>query len=176
MAIEFHCDHCGKLIRAGDEHGGKRGKCPACHQSVYIPAPPDAIEPLDLAPIDQRAEVELQRMQEESRRLATTILRERSAPTEGRDSGPAVAGGTPRDVAAAPKVDMDLLVISYAAAMAAGDLARAEGFAAQIRQHPRAAEEVMQRITVDQIPPPALAKIPRPVLVGFFKQLREGRK
>ena len=71
---------------------------------------------------------------------------------------------------------MDALVINYAAAMAAGDLAKAESFATQIRQNPRAAEEVMQRITVDQIPPPQLAKIPRPVLVGFFKQLRESKK
>ena len=39
MSIEIHCDHCGKLIKAPDDAGGQRGKCPYCHQSVYVPAP-----------------------------------------------------------------------------------------------------------------------------------------
>ena len=46
MTIEFHCPKCGKHIKAPKEAAGKNGKCPACHQSVYVPTPDDEIEPL----------------------------------------------------------------------------------------------------------------------------------
>jgi DNA-directed RNA polymerase subunit RPC12/RpoP len=37
MAITFHCGHCGKKIEAPDSAGGKWGKCPSCHNKVYVP-------------------------------------------------------------------------------------------------------------------------------------------
>ena len=67
---------------------------------------------------------------------------------------------------------MEELVIEYALCMAKGNLSKAEELAAEIRTSVAVAEEVMQRLTVDEIPPPRLAKIPRPVLMGFFRQLR----
>mgnify|MGYP000946439218 CR=1 FL=1 len=51
MAIEFHCEFCGKQVRAQDEHAGKRAKCPSCHQSVYVPTPSDQIEALGIEPL-----------------------------------------------------------------------------------------------------------------------------
>jgi hypothetical protein len=68
---------------------------------------------------------------------------------------------------------MQEAVINYAKAMAAGDLERAEELGREIRRDPRLGEEVIQRIMVDEIPPAELADVPRPVLIGFFKQLRE---
>ena len=51
MAITFHCEHCGKKIEAPNSAGGKWGKCPACHNKLYVPdLYPD--EELKLAPID----------------------------------------------------------------------------------------------------------------------------
>ena len=52
MAITFHCDYCGKKIEAADSAGGKWGKCPACHNKLYVPAlePDDALK---LAPVDE---------------------------------------------------------------------------------------------------------------------------
>jgi hypothetical protein len=59
--------------------------------------------------------------------------------------------------------------------MADGNLDEAESLAREIRRDLRRAEDVMQRLTMDEIPPAQLAGIKRPVLVGFFKQLREKR-
>jgi hypothetical protein len=36
MPIEFHCG-CGKILKAADEHAGKRAKCKTCGQMVTIP-------------------------------------------------------------------------------------------------------------------------------------------
>ncbi|MHC4752575.1 MAG: hypothetical protein ACYTFW_22230 [Planctomycetota bacterium] len=52
MAIIFHCDHCGKKIEAADTAGGKWGKCPACHNKLYVPRP-DSGEELKLAPLNE---------------------------------------------------------------------------------------------------------------------------
>lgn len=168
MPIELHCEHCGKLVRAPDEAAGKHGKCPSCHQTVYIPTPPDEIEPLPLQPIDEDAEREAERARREAAALQKALLEDRAA-------SPELPGGDKPNLAGQilePRLDMETLVIEYAAAMARGDLAQAEEYAEQIKRDLRAAEDVMQRITVDELPPPQLADIPRPVLVGFFKQLR----
>ena len=62
MGISFHCEHCGKKIEAPDTAGGKWGKCPACHNKVYVPAnnPPD--DELRLAPIDTEEERKRKKM------------------------------------------------------------------------------------------------------------------
>lgn len=44
MPISFACD-CGKQLRVGDEHAGKRAKCPACKNPVSVPAPPPPPDP-----------------------------------------------------------------------------------------------------------------------------------
>ncbi len=44
MPITFDCP-CGKALRVGDEHAGRRVKCPACNTVGLVPAPeppPDA--------------------------------------------------------------------------------------------------------------------------------------
>lgn len=35
--IRCKCPHCGKEIRAGDEHAGKKGRCPGCKELFQIP-------------------------------------------------------------------------------------------------------------------------------------------
>jgi hypothetical protein len=70
---------------------------------------------------------------------------------------------------------METLVIEYVQAMIAGNLEEAEQLASDIRTDMKAAESVMDRLTMDELLPEALTDIPRPVLVGFFKQLREHR-
>lgn len=172
MAIEFHCEHCGKMVRAGAEHAGKRGKCPSCHQPVYIPAPDEEIEPLRLAPIDPNAERDRQRLLKEGRDLATRLMKEKDAPPPEPAARP--LSNEPVGDMRLP-IDMDALIIDYVLAMADGSLDEAEEIAKDIRRDPKRAEEVMQRFTMDEIPPAQLAAIKRPVLIGFFKQLRERR-
>ena len=174
MAIEFHCDHCGRLVRAPDDASGKHGKCPTCHQTVYIPTPSDQIETLDLAPIDESAEQERARLLQESREVQRRLLEERDLPDTIADAAmPAPPAGAARPRRSA--VDVELLVIDYALAMASGDLEQAERIASNLRPEMARAEDVMQRLTADEIPHERLINIPRPVLVGFFRQLRESK-
>ncbi len=169
MSIELHCDHCGKLVRAPDDAGGKHGKCPSCHQSVYIPMPSDQIEPLDLAPVDETEERERARLLKESQNIQRNLMEERELPPELAAKPPRSSAGQPLP----PRLDMETLVIEYALAMAAGNLEQAEQLAADIHSDMPAAEDIVQRLMLDELPPEQLSKIPRPVLVGFFKQLRE---
>ncbi len=168
MAIEFHCEHCGRLVRAADEHAGKRGKCPTCHQSVYVPTPSDVLEPLRLAPIDEQAEHERQRLVQDAAQLAQALRGERESPTEsGRAAEPEPVGGLPAHA------DMETTVIEYVLAMASGRLTDADALALEVQGHMTQAEPIIDRLSLDEIPPPKLAKVPRPVLRGFLKQLRK---
>ena len=171
MSIEFHCDHCGRLIRTANEHAGKRGKCPHCKNSVYIPTPSDEIEPLKLAPINPEEEREKQRQLEEARRVAERLRADKEVPSADV-SGPTFSEPM-GDIRLQP--DMETLVIEYALCMANGKLSEAEEYAVDIRANMARAEEVIQRLTMDDLPPLKLTKIPHPVLVGLLRQLRESK-
>jgi hypothetical protein len=185
MPIELHCNHCGKLVRAPDDAGGKHGKCPACHQSVYIPTPSDQLESLSLEPVDSDFERKKKRLAHEAAELAARVLRdreglgpekpgdraERMAAAERAAASSAAAAPIPRPAASASQVAD--WVVRYAASVASGDLTQAERLEVEIRANMKQAEDAIQRILVDELPPVALAKIPRPVLVGIFKKLRE---
>jgi hypothetical protein len=170
MTIEFHCNHCDELVRTADENAGKRGKCPRCHQSVYIPTPPDKIEPLRLAPVDETEEEERRRLQRESQELSRDLQSEQAEtpPDSGTSS---MSAPPPFDDPRLPS-DMETLVTDYALYMAEGKLNEAQSLATEIRRDMDRAEEFIQRITIDELPPARLAHIPRPVLQGFMKQLR----
>jgi hypothetical protein len=51
MPIEMGCTGCGQTLRVGDEHAGKRARCPQCGAIVQIPEagaaapPPSAMPP-----------------------------------------------------------------------------------------------------------------------------------
>ncbi len=71
--IKFKCPNCGKDVSAGDEHAGKKGRCPACKELFTIPAakpapapaaeedeaPPTNKRPADYDPDDPEAAKEL---------------------------------------------------------------------------------------------------------------------
>lgn len=169
MPIEFHCNHCGHHVRTSSEHAGKRGKCPHCHQSVYIPTPSEEIELLRLAPVDENEQREEERLLEESRRLAQTLREDK---TEVPPELPKTPRPEPTEDMRLPS-DMEALVVEYALAMSQGKLNEAEKLAREIRQNRAQAEEVIQRLTMDELPPTRLAGIPRPVLVKFIARLQE---
>lgn len=171
MAIEFHCDHCGKQVRTSGENAGKRGRCPYCEQSVYIPTPSDQIEVLDLAPADESQEAERRRLEEESREVTQAIRGDKTDVPADKQSHPPE---TAMPVGGAPSAaDVRVMVIDYARAMFKGDLGDAEQLTADIKQAPGIAEEVIAQIIGDELPPTELQDIPRPVLNGFLKQLQE---
>ena len=89
MSIKFHCDHCGKKIDAPDGTGGRWGKCPACHNKVYVPQEDDEGE-LTLTPIDETEEERQKRLMAETFQLTQNILQEKDVPETG-----AVTGSSP---------------------------------------------------------------------------------
>lgn len=169
MAIEFHCQHCGHKVRAADEHAGKHGRCPTCKQSVYIPTPSEDLEPLRLAPLDDRDARERARADEEARRIARRIREDQTEPVaEVRAPLPEPTG----DARLPP--DMETLVQEYVRCMHDGKLVEAEELARDIRGDLPKAREYIQRLVADELPPTRLAHIPRGVLLGFLKQLQKG--
>lgn len=169
MPIEFHCEHCGKLVRTSEQNAGRQGRCPYCKNSVYIPTPSEQIEPLKLAPLDPEEEQRQRRLEEEARALARRIREEKETlPPETTRAPIPEPSGEIRF-----QVDMESLVIEYVRCMYEGRLTEAQEYAADIRRDMARAQEVIQRLTTDDIRPLKIAKIPRPVLIGFLRQLRE---
>lgn len=170
MAIEFHCDHCGHKVRTSSENAGKRGRCPSCHQSVYIPTPSEDIELLRLAPLDEDAERQKQRLLEKSREVVRSIREERTElPAEAAAES---ALPEPEGDVRLPS-DVETLVTQYILCMSQGELDEAEELARDIRRDMARADEFIQRLTIDELPPARLAGIPRALILGFIKQLRE---
>lgn len=168
MPIEFHCNFCGRLVRAPENAGGKHGKCPSCHQSVYVPTPADQIEVLGLAPVDPNDERERSRLLAEAQALQSSVLHDKSA----GESGSAHSAAAPQPLS---HEDVEHLVYNYVIRMAGGDLEEADKLARQLRRHAKLTEEVVDHITIDQLLPAPIANIPRPVVLAFLKQLRESK-
>jgi DNA-directed RNA polymerase subunit RPC12/RpoP len=82
MAIVFHCPHCGKKIEAVNNAGGKWGKCPACHNKVYVPPKPEQDDDLKLAPVNEAEEERIKQLMAETHRLTQDILEERDTPNK----------------------------------------------------------------------------------------------
>jgi len=167
MTISFRCEHCGKRVEAPDEVGGRRGRCPYCKGSNYIPAPKTGQEEelLDLAPEDEEAlrkhQREIQALRETERALIAELgHREASAP---------------------PAVDQreDLkpehlhpYIVNYCLALAGSNLEQANHHLEQLKKVRRMAKAEVERFLSGDILEPTLANIPPKVLHGFLNQLK----
>jgi hypothetical protein len=172
MAISLHCEHCGKKIEAPDTAGGKWGKCPGCHNKVYVPAgkaaQPD--DELRLAPLDTDDEQKHKKMLAEEARLRQDILKETNAAEEGGiPKKPSPAPSRPNDLSDA---ELTMCIIGYLRQMADGDLDRAEETALTIIPNGQNAVRLLERIALSEIPEPEIADIPQQVLSGLIKNLR----
>ena len=163
MTITFKCEHCGKKIEASDSLGGKRGKCPYCKQSNYIPAPVPDDELIDLAPEDTEEE---KRIREESEALRS---QERGLIAE-MDSGdaPPVPLENRDEVNAE---DLYHLVVNYCLDLADSKLEQAEDHLAKLQRFPQSAEKAVEDFISGKAIEPALDRIPTKVLQGFLNQL-----
>ena len=56
MSITFVCQYCRKEVKAPESAAGKRGKCPHCGETSFIPDPAVADDEIPLAPIDEEDE------------------------------------------------------------------------------------------------------------------------
>ncbi len=163
MAIIFHCDHCGKKIEAPDSAGGKWGKCPACHNKLYVPSP-DSDEELKLAPIDESEEERKNRLMAETLKLTQDILQEREVP-----NGPAVVV---EPISGMGERELTKNIIMYLRQMADDELYEAQRIVGLIARHGPQAAKILNRMALSEIPEPELADIPRQVLSALIKSLR----
>jgi len=161
MALTFKCEHCHKTVSAPESVGGKRGKCPYCKQSMYIPRPVSEDEILDLAPLDEEEEQHRKELVDQLRAQERDLIAE----TGGAEPVPL----SQREDLAAD--DLHHFVINYCLDMADGNLERAELHAKELRQFDKLAREAVKYFQIVQGDEPALANIPQPVVQGFLSQL-----
>ena len=163
MSITFQCEHCHKEVKAPDGAGGKRGKCPHCRQSCYIPAPVSDDELYDVAPLDEEGErqrqEELRRLREQEKEL---LAEDKEAPSEPLDQ---------RDDVAAE--DLHHLVVNYCLDLAGSKLSRAETHVKKLQTFGAAATQAVDDFLSGGVTEPALDSISSLVIEGFLKQLRE---
>lgn len=164
MAITFHCEHCGKKIEAPDTAGGKWGKCPSCHNKLYVPAI-DNGEELKLAPVDESDRERERQLMAETYRLTQDILKEREIP-EGSAAEPAGAMYEMSDA------ELKRNVIIYLRQMAHSELDEADQTAALIAPFGPKALEIIDRIALSEIPEPELVDIPQQILASSIRALR----
>ena len=169
MAVTFHCEYCGKKIEAPDGAGGKWGKCPACHNKLYVPNF-SASEELKLSPIDESDEAKQKELMDETYKLSEDILLEKEVPAESDES----AESTEVMVLPLEISDEQLKknIVNYLRQMAQGqpeEAEKAEGLIAPCGQR---AVEILDRIALAEILEPGLADIPPQVLSGLIRELR----
>ena len=168
MSIELHCSKCGKLIRAPDEAGGRRGKCPYCQESVYIPMPHDDDEEIRIAPIDDEAERREKELRRESTDFIATVGHETGSPgREGGSDSYEMAGDAlpPGEV-----VDITDEVDAFILAMRDSKLDEAERIAVKLAGTGTRARDYVQGMILDEMPP-QIEGVPPPLVKGFLKKL-----
>ena len=163
MAITFHCDHCGKEIKAADSAGGKWGKCPSCHNKLYVPNL-NIEDELTLATLDVSEESEERRLMKETYQLTQDILQERELP-EG-------ATKTSDQAFEMGEKDLTKNIILYLRQMADGFLDEAEATAAAIASNGGQAVAIIDKIALSEMPEPELADVSPQVLAGLIRTLR----
>jgi len=163
MAIIFHCDHCGKKIEAPDSAGGKWGRCPSCHNKLYVPGA-DSDEELKLAPIDESEEERERRLMAEAHKLTQDILQERDVPNELAEAAEPISGMGERE--------LTKNIIMYLRQMADDELYEAQRTVGLIARHGPQAVKILDKIALSEIREPELADIPQPILSALIRTLR----
>jgi len=161
MAISFHCTYCGKKIEAADESAGKWGKCPACHNKLYIPDL-STDEEIKLAPVNKDEEEREKQLLAETFRLEQDILSEREIPEESASTAPSETS----------KKELTKNIIVYLRYMADGNVDEAKKTLTFIIPFSSQAVKILDSIALSEIPEPELADIPQQVLSGLIKNLR----
>lgn len=170
MPIKFHCYYCGKKIEAADSAGGKWGKCPACHNRLYVPSSHSG-EELKLAPIDETDLEREKRLMAETHKLTQDILQEREVPEATPETIGPIETAVP--VFETSERELTKYVIMYLRLMADSELYEAHRIAGLIVPHSAQALEILDKIALSEILEPELADIPQHVLSGSIRALRD---
>jgi len=161
MSITFHCQHCHKEVKAPDEAGGKRGKCPFCGQSNYIPAPVSEEDILPIKPLDEEEERRRRQQIEELVRSEEDILAQIGdnplPPLDQRED--------------MTSEDLHPLVVNYCLDMARSNLEAAEEHLTKLKRFGYLGRKAVEDFITGRASEPALGAIGKRVREGFLKQL-----
>ncbi|AQT69666.1 hypothetical protein STSP2_02860 [Anaerohalosphaera lusitana] len=161
MTIGFECESCGKKVKAPDNAGGKKGKCPFCSHQCYVPAGDDAGEELKLEPIEEEEERRQRELDRKAFAIQQGILGETSM---GEESGEAEEGYNQRELLRN--------IILYLREMAGGELNKASERLGEIRKWSEQAKQITASMMRTDQTEAELADISPRVLVGLLKDLR----
>ncbi len=167
MTVTFHCEHCGKKIEAPDSAGGKWGKCPACHNKLYVPDLSEG-EELKLAPIDESEEARRKRLMDETSKLSEDILLEKEIPDESAEVE-ADATVWPAEIS---DEQLKKNIIGYLRQTAEGQMEAAKRSRGLITPYGKRTIKILDRIALAEIPERELAGIPQQKLSGLIRELR----
>ncbi|KPK79736.1 MAG: hypothetical protein AMJ81_12880 [Phycisphaerae bacterium SM23_33] len=165
MTITFRCEHCGKKVEAPDSAGGKRGRCPYCKQSCYVPSPVGDDELYDFAPEDEELERRRRREQEALRQHEQELIAE-----IGRGEAAPVPLEQREDL---QSEDLHHLVVNYCLDLSNSNLERAEVHLQKLKTLGPTATQAVDDFLAGKALEPALDQIPTRVLQGFLRQLRD---
>mgnify|MGYP003394167752 FL=1 len=172
MVIEFHCEHCSKIVKAPPDAGGRRGKCPHCGGLTYIPAAPEETGELDLAPIDKADEARQKKEIMEAAAVQQRLLRERALPGEPAGKGPRGATSSPAPAAALSDKALISLIVNFVESMSTGKLDRSEEITRELIRNGGKTKTLLDELSGEDLTAYGMPTLPRPVLLGFLKQLR----
>ena len=163
MPITFRCQYCRKTVKAPDSAAGKRGKCPHCGQTSYVPSPISDGEVLELAPLDEQEERRRQEV------IARLLEQERDLlfETGGPDSATPLEGR--QDLTSE---ELHHFVVNYCLCMSGSKLPQARLEAQKLRKFGFLARQAVEDFLTGKAMEPALDAIPTRVLQGFLKQLQ----
>ena len=173
MTIQFHCEHCGKKITAPPNTGGKRGKCPACGNSIYVPEEHHTNdEELKLAPLDDNQEKTREQLLAETFSLTRNILDERTLPDIPPEQIPSNV-----QEPFVPSIDLDpkelrKTIIKYLRWMAEDQVEDAQNLVDVIGGQREQSQAIIDQIALSEIPEAELAHIQPHVLSGLIRTLR----
>ena len=162
MSITFHCEYCGKKIKAPDGAGGKWSNCPSCNNKLYIPDLSLGGEELKLAPIDESDEAQRKKLMAETYKLQQDILQEREE--DKKDTSSVLSKISDKQ--------LTIFIINYLRQTADGQLGPAEEALKTISCCGDRAVRILDRIALSEIPEPELADIEPQVLSGLIRTLR----
>jgi len=169
MSIELHCSQCQKLIRAPDNAGGKRGKCPYCRNSVYIPMPPDNGEEIHLTPIDDEDERRAEELRRESIEYVAAVDHVTDSGTDTEDTASSTDGAVPEGVSD-EVADIGADVEAFVIAMGESKLGEANAAVARLKRAGTRASDYVQDLLLDDMLP-IYENVPPPVVQGFLRTL-----
>ena len=163
MTISFQCQHCHKEVKAPDATAGKRGKCPYCGHSSYIPYPGEDEKEIPLAPVDPQAERqredEIRSLAQAERQLRSQLGGDRPIPLEHR-----------QDLASE---DLHHFVVNYCLDMSRGLLDKSALHVTELKKFGYLSHQAVEDFITGKAAEDALAGIPPAVLNGFLSELSE---